>query len=285
MLILDGKVVSSHTREILRKRAETFRGLLQRPPQLTVILVGEDPASQVYVQNKHKACAAIGMDSEILKLPAETTQEVLEAKIHELNRDSGVDGVLVQLPLPKHLSSEKALAVLDPRKDADGLTETMVGRMWAGRGLVVPCTPRGVMKILEHYGISVKGKKAVVVGRSQIVGKPMVCLLTQADATVTLCHSKTHGLQEYTKSGEIVVVAAGKPGLLGKNDFQPGAIVIDVGIHRTSEGKIVGDVRYDEVKEIAGAVTPVPGGVGPMTITCLLENTLILAEARAQGKW
>lgn len=281
MQVLDGKVVAAHVREELKGRVQSCTKLLGRAPHLTVLIVGDDPASHVYVRNKHKACAAIGMGSTVENLPGTITQSELDAAIDRLNADPNVDGILVQLPLPKHLNSERVLEKLSPEKDADALTYGSMGLLWAGRATVKPCTPSGVMRILKHYQISTAGKKAVVVGRSNIVGKPMTYLLTEADATVTLCHSKTKDLRSFTKEADIVVVAAGKARLLGRDDFRRDAVVIDVGMHGTGSGSLCGDVRYEELEGHVAAATPVPGGVGPMTITCLLENTLLLAERRA----
>lgn len=283
MKVLDGKAVAAVVRGELKERVGRCARLLGRAPQLTVVIVGDDPASHVYVRNKHKACAAIGMDSVIRSLPGVTTQAELEAVIDELNQDPGVDGILVQLPLPGHLKADRALARLRADKDADALTDESTGRLWTGRALVTPCTPSGIMRILNHYEIKLDGLRAVVVGRSDIVGKPMTCLLTQANATVSLCHSKTRDLRSYTREADLVVVAAGRPWLLGREDFRRDSVVVDVGIHGTGGGQLRGDVRFDELVGHVAAATPVPGGVGPMTITCLLENTVRLAEARVEG--
>lgn len=280
MILLDGKIVSESVRQKLQIRVEKFKNQQGRSPHLVVVLVGEDPASQVYVRNKHQSCLKIGMQSTVIQMAASITEPELRKKIRELNQDNNVDGVLVQLPLPKHLSSEIVAEELSSDKDADGLTYGTMGRFFAGKSLVKSCTPLGVMRMLEHYGIAVSGKKAVVIGRSLIVGKPMFHLLTEAQATVTLCHSKTQNLREYTQAADIVVVAAGQPRFLGRDDFNPNSIVIDVGIHRLEGGKLCGDVRFDELNQWVKALTPVPGGVGPMTITSLLENTMILAESK-----
>ncbi len=281
MLVLDGKLVSQAVRESLVPRIERIKAHLGRVPHLTVIIVGADKASQVYVRNKHLACQKIGMHSTIHQLPEATTQKELLALIRQVNQDRQIDGVLVQLPLPKHLSNEEVLQELAAEKDADGLTYASLGYFFAGRPLVKPCTPAGIIEILKHYDIPLAGKKAVVVGRSNIVGKPMALLLTEEDATVTLCHSKTANLSDYTKEADLVVVAAGRPEFLGKSDFKKGAVVIDVGMHGTGSGKLCGDVRYAELEGWAAAATPVPGGVGPMTITMLLKNTCLLAERKA----
>lgn len=279
MQILDGKAVAQNLLENIRRGVESFVAKHQRPPQLTVLLVGEDKASQVYVRNKQKACEAVGMASRLIHLPASTSQVELENQIHALNQDLAVDAVLVQLPLPKNLDGQRVLEMLSADKDADGFTFKSLGYFFAGRDFVKPCTPSGVMKILKHYRIPIEGKHAVVVGRSNIVGKPMAMMLLQAGATVTICHSKTQNLREHTSQADLVVVAAGVPHLLGKEDFKKGAVVIDVGIHGSGEAHgLRGDVRFDEIKGHVSACSPVPGGVGPMTIACLLENTLYLAE-------
>lgn len=281
MLILNGKIVAESLRQALAPRVSQFAKKMGRAPHLTVVIVGEDPASKVYVRNKHIACQKIGMSSSILELPASISESELVTNIERLNSDPSVDGVLVQLPLPNTLNPDVVLSRLSSAKDADGLTFESLGTFYAGKSIVAPCTPAGVMSILEHYKISVAGLHAVVVGRSNIVGKPMAQLLTQADATVTLCHSKTKNMAEFTRSADLVVVAAGKPRLLGKNDFKKDAIVIDVGIHGTGSGQLCGDVRFEELDGWVKAATPVPGGVGPMTIATLLQNTCTLAEKRA----
>lgn len=284
MRILDGKQVAESRRQKLKVRIDAFQKARGRPPGLTVILVGDDPASQVYVGNKIKACDATGIRSRLEQHPASITAAELKAVIERLNQDPDVDGMILQLPLPKHLDSEECIQWISPDKDADCLTERNLGRLWSGRPLTTPCTPWGVMAILEHYQIPVEGKSAVVVGRSNIVGKPMSHLLLQANATVTICHSRTRNLSDYTRHADIVVVAAGKPEFLGQGDFAKSATVIDVGIHRrpgkTGKGSLCGDVRLQELDGVIAAGTPVPGGVGPMTIAMLLENTLTLAERR-----
>lgn len=283
MLVLDGKEVSNQVRSSLVPRIAAFKTKTGRAPHLAVVIVGEDAASQVYVRNKKASCEKIGMTSTIHALPTDTTQEELTEMIQTLNNDSDVDGILVQFPLPKHLSSDEVLKTVSPLKDADGLTYSSLGYFFAGSPLVKPCTPQGVMTILKHYNINVEGMNAVVVGRSNIVGKPMAMLLTEANATVTICHSKTKNLSQFTKNADLVVVAAGKAQFLGKDDFKQGAIVVDVGMHGSGQGgKLCGDVRFSELEGWVKAATPVPGGVGPMTITTLLENTCLLAEKRAQ---
>jgi methylenetetrahydrofolate dehydrogenase (NADP+)/methenyltetrahydrofolate cyclohydrolase len=274
---LDGREVSKALREKMKNKVESFKRDHGKTPGLAVVLVGTDPASHVYVANKEKGCAEIGMDSFRYDLPESASFEQVRALVEKLNQDPKVHGILVQLPLPRHLPSDQITELISPLKDADGLTTASMGLLWTGNPRVKPCTPFGVMKILEHYNISVSSKTAVVVGRSQIVGKPMAQLLMDAQATVTICHSKTPNVQSFTKSADVVVVAAGRPRLLGKEDFKRGAVVIDVGMHRTSDGKLCGDVRFEELDGWAQAATPVPGGVGPMTITMLLQNTIHLA--------
>lgn len=278
MTILNGKELSLEMREELKMRAGGYASRVGHPPCLAVVLVGEDPASHVYVKNKIKACEAVGIESRELKLPESVTQEELLQHVAELNADDKVNGILVQLPLPKSIDADAVVESIDPLKDADGLTAENMGLLFCGKKRVAPCTPHGVIKILEKYNIPLSGAEAVVVGRSQIVGKPMAQLLLEKSATVTVCHSKTKNLREHLQKAEIVVVAVGQPLFLGKEDFKPGAIIVDVGIHRKADGKLCGDVRFDEASEIAHAITPVPGGVGPMTIAMLLENTVTLAE-------
>lgn len=281
MLILNGKDVAKEVRLSLTPRVVSFMKEIGRPPHLSVIIVGDDRASHIYVKNKKIACESVGMSSTIHAMPASTTQQELNDKIQVLNQDDSVDGILVQFPLPKHLNSEEVLKLVSAEKDADGLTYASLGYFYAGKPIVRPCTPVGVMTILKHYNINVEGLHAVVVGRSNIVGKPMAHLLTEANATVTVCHSKTKNLSQFTRQADLVIVAAGKARLLGKDDFKKDALVIDVGIHRDPQGKLCGDVRFEELDGWVKAATPVPGGVGPMTIATLLQNTCWLAERRA----
>ena len=282
MQVLDGKLVAETRRRELRTQIAEFTARKGRAPGLAVLIVGENPASQVYVRNKVKSCAEVGLESWHLGRPATITQAELHAEIDQLNADPKVDGILVQLPLPKGLNETAALERIDPRKDPDGLTSGNLGLLFAGRRRVAPCTPWGVMKILEHYGIETAGRRAVVVGRSNIVGKPMAQLLLEAHATVTIAHSRTRDLRVELRRADIAVIAAGQPRFVGGEDFAPDTVVIDVGIHRIvgedGKAKLCGDVRYEELK--VRAATPVPGGVGPMTIQMLLENTLILANLR-----
>lgn len=282
MLVLDGKKVSTDRREILKGRVEAFKKATSRAPALTVLLVGEHIPSQVYVRNKVKACEAVGISSQVRRLPADISIDDFRRELGRIESDESVDGLLVQLPLPEQLKDVDMGSELSVEKDADGFTYGNLGLMIGGRLQVAPCTPMGVMSILEYYKIPVEGKHAVVVGRSLIVGKPMALLLLEANATVSICHSKTKNLHDITRQGDIVVVAAGRREFLGRDAFKKGAVVVDVGIHGSGEGKkIRGDVRFEELADWASAATPVPGGVGPMTITTLLENTMTLAEIRA----
>ncbi len=285
MIRLDGKAVAAARRELLKTRVERFVTQHGRKPGLAVVIVGEDPASHVYVKNKVKTTTELGMASRHIELPHTASEaEVLET-VAKLNRDAAVDGILVQLPLPKHIDSNKVVEAIDAEKDPDGLTTANLGLLFAGRKRVAPCTPWGVMAILEHYKIPVAGKRVAVIGRSNIVGKPMAQLLTEADATVTLCHSRTKDLAHHTRDAEIVVVAAGKQRFIGRESFAKDAVVIDVGMHRPDSGefagKLLGDVKFEELEGHVSAATPVPGGVGPMTIQMLMENTVTLAENRA----
>lgn len=281
MIILDGKKVSQARRQALKPRIDAFIQKAGRAPHLVVVLVGQNLASQVYVRNKIKACESVGMLSTQIELLEMLSQQALEDTVRKLNETPNVDGILIQLPLPKGLYEEPLLEILSPEKDADGFTFQSLGHLWAGKPFVAPCTPAGVMAILEHYQIDPAGMDAVVVGRSNIVGKPMAHLLTTANATVTVCHSRTQNLTEYTRRADLVVVAAGRKHLLGKDDFKKDAIVIDVGMHGSGQGQgVTGDVRYNELEGWVRAATPVPGGVGPMTIAMLLENTVTLAEKR-----
>lgn len=288
MILLDGKAVAQARQILLRERVEAFKRKTGRPPGLAVVIVGEDPASQVYVKNKVKTTVALGMRSEHIELPATTPESELLKRLSQLNDDPSIDGILVQVPLPKGLDPERVLESIRPEKDPDGLTSGNLGLLMAGKPRVSSCTPLGVMKILEHYGIEIAGRRACVVGRSNMVGKPMGQLLLMADATVTMCHSRTKDLRSHTNQAEIVVVAAGREGLLGKDDFAKDAVVIDVGMHRPTSGpfagKLRGDVRFEELDGWVSAATPVPGGVGPMTIQMLMENTVTLAELRANAR-
>ncbi len=275
--LLDGKLMSD---ELRARIAERVAALKEKgvTPGLAVILVGEDPASQIYVRNKEKGCEQVGMHSVAIRLPAETTQEELENHIRALNADAAIHGILVQLPLPKHLDEAAALAVIVPEKDVDGFHVQNAGKLLNGLNGVVACTPKGAMEMIRRTGVDLSGKEAVVVGRSNIVGKPMAMLLLQANCTVTMCHSRTADLAAHTRRADVLVAAVGKAKFITADMVKPGAIVIDVGINRNAEGKVVGDVDFDAVKEVASWITPVPGGVGRMTITMLLENTVEAAE-------
>ena len=276
---LDGKALAMRVREEIAGRTAALkaRGVT---PGLAVILVGEDPASEIYVRNKGIACEKAGMHSETIRMPAYTTQEELRRQIELLNADPAIDGILVQLPLPAHLNEREALNAILPEKDVDGFHLINAGRLLAGEASVVPCTPKGVMRLIRETGIDLPGKEAVVVGRSNIVGKPMALLLMQAGCTITVCHSRTRDLAAHTRRADVLVAAVGKPGFIRGDMVKPGAVVIDVGINRV-DGKVTGDVDWDEVSGVASWLTPVPGGVGPMTIAMLLENTLEIAERRA----
>ncbi len=281
MIELSGKAVSGKIRKQLAQDSAEFKRQQGRSPGLAVVIVGDDPASHIYVKNKIKACDEVGFRSFHHHLPENVSEADVLACVQRLTENNEVDGMLVQLPLPKHLSREKILNAISPLKDADALTIENQGLLFAGRPRVKPCTPAGVIEILKHYDIPIAGQHAVVVGRSAIVGKPMAQLLLLEDATVTMAHSKTRNLREFTSHADIVVVAAGKPRFLGADDFKKNSVIIDVGMHRLFDG-LCGDVRFEELRAVARAVTPVPGGVGPMTITMLLKNTLDLAKLRVQ---
>ena len=277
--LLSGKEMAE---EVLTGVAERVKALTEHGivPGLAVILVGDDPASQIYVRNKGLACEKVGMHSLTIRMPEHTDQQTLETKIRELNADASIHGILVQLPLPKQLDETAALAAITPEKDVDGFHILNAGRLFTGQRGVVACTPKGAMAMIRRTGLELEGKEAVVVGRSNIVGKPMAMLLLDANCTVTVCHSRTCNLAEHTRRADILVAAVGKPRMITADMVKPGAVVIDVGINRV-DGKVVGDVDFDAVKEVAGWITPVPGGVGRMTIAMLLENTLEAAEKAA----
>ncbi len=274
--ILSGKEMSENLRKEIAERVARLkeRGIT---PGLAVILVGDDPASEIYVRNKGNGCAEVGMYSRTIRMPAETSQEELEAAIEGLNTDSQIHGILVQLPLPKHLDEQAALAKILPEKDVDGFHLINAGHMLTGTDGVIACTPRGAMYMIKSTGVDLNGKEAVVIGRSNIVGKPMAMLLMRENCTVTICHSRTKDLAAHTRRADILVAAVGKAGFVTADMVKPGAIVIDVGINRV-DGKVRGDVDFDAVKEVAGWITPVPGGVGKMTITMLLANAVEAAE-------
>ena len=278
--IIDGSALSAHLRAkvVTRVQALKARGIT---PGLAVILVGEDPASAVYVRNKVKACADTGVHSVFEKYTQTLTQDELLARIAALNVDPGVHGILVQMPLPRHIDPHKVIEAISTAKDVDGYATLSAGELMTGQSGFRPCTPYGCMKLIESTGIDLRGKHAVVIGRSNTVGKPMALLLLQANATVTVCHSATADMGHYTRQADVVVAAVGKRNILTADMVKPGAVVIDVGMNRNPEGKLCGDVDFAGVKDVAGFITPVPGGVGPMTITMLLVNTLEAAERSA----
>jgi len=280
--LIDGLALSRQLRTDVAKRAAalTARG---HQPGLAVVLVGDNPASEVYVRNKVKACEDNGLYSSYDRYPATLSEADLLARIDELNRDPKIHGILVQLPLPKHIDSHKVIEAIAPEKDVDGFHVANAGALMTGQPLFRPCTPYGVMKMLDAYGIALSGANAVVIGRSNIVGKPMAMLLLDGGATVTICHSKTRDLAAHTREADIVVAAVGKRNILTADMVKPGATVIDVGMNRDDAGKLCGDVDFAGLKEVAGHITPVPGGVGPMTITMLLVNTIEAAERAADA--
>ena len=279
MKILDGKAVSLKVKESVKVRAEELKKFGVEPT-LAVVLVGEDKASQTYVRAKEKACNEYGIKSVAHRLSENTTQNELLALINVLNLDDSIHGILVQLPLPKHIDTNVVLAAIDPRKDVDGFHAVNVGKLVSGLDGFVPCTPLGVMEILKEYGIDVAGLNAVVIGRSNIVGKPMANLLLNASATVTVTHSKTKNLKEICKNADLIVAAIGKPFFLKADMVKDGAVVVDVGINRLDDGRLVGDVDFEEVAPKCSYITPVPGGVGPMTIAMLLNNTILATQAK-----
>lgn len=273
-VIIDGKAVSDAVKEQIREQTEK----LGIKPGLAVVLVGEDAASRVYVRNKKRACEQCGFYSESYELPEQTTQQELLELISVLNANKRIHGILVQFPLPRHISQDAVTQAISPLKDVDAFNPENVGRIMLGNYRFLPCTPAGVTELLHHYGINVAGRECVVVGRSNIVGKPMSMLLLHEDATVTVCHSKTSGLAAVTKRADIVISAVGKAGFITADMIKDGAVVIDVGINRGEDGKLCGDVDFDACKEKASYITPVPGGVGPMTIATLMQNTITAAK-------
>ncbi len=275
MKLIDGKQISASIKERLAAQVATFPEKYGRVPHLVVVRVGEDPASVVYVRNKARACEACGIRNTTLVLPEETPEAALLDRIKELNADNSVDGVLVQLPLPRHISEAKVIEAIDRSKDVDGFHPLNVAGLWQKTPHMSPCTPKGIMKLLEAAGVDPKGKRTVVIGRSNIVGLPVAKMLLDANATVTLCHTRTVDLPSITRQAEILVVAAGHAKMVTGDMVSPGCVVIDVGMDRDPEtGKLCGDVDFDSVAPKAAAITPVPGGVGPMTIACLMENTV-----------
>ena len=277
--IIDGKLVSKSIRENLTLQINEFKTQTGITPGLAVIMVGDNPASAVYVRNKHKGCTEVGIKSYQIELPTETSEEELLSKIDELNQDENVHGILVQLPLPKHINEEKVINHISADKDVDAFHPVNVGKIMIGNYSFLPCTPAGIMELLSYYNVEIAGKRCVVIGRSNIVGKPMALLLLEKHGTVTVCHSRTKNLADITKEADILVVAIGKAAFLTADMVKEGAVVIDVGINRLPDGKLCGDVDFDNVSKVASLITPVPGGVGPMTITMLLKNTLTAAVA------
>ncbi|HOQ40751.1 MAG TPA: bifunctional methylenetetrahydrofolate dehydrogenase/methenyltetrahydrofolate cyclohydrolase FolD [Smithellaceae bacterium] len=279
--IIDGNKIAKDIRLQLREDALALKETTGLVPGLAVILVGEDPASQVYVGRKAKACEEVGFLSREYRLSADATEADLLKLIHDLNGDKSIHGVLVQLPLPKHIATDKIIAAIDPHKDVDGFHPYNVGGLVTGSPLFIPCTPRGIMELIARTGIELAGKEAVVVGRSNIVGKPMALLLLAQNATVTMCHSKTIDLPAVTSRADVLIAAIGKARMITANMVKEGAVVIDVGVNRLDTGKLAGDVAFDEVAPKASYITPVPGGVGPMTIAMLMKNTLDAAKMKA----
>lgn len=283
MQIIDGKLVAAKTREQIAKEVAELKSKgYDREIGLAVIFVGNNPASEVYVRNKIKACEEVGIKSYLCKLPEESTFEDVADTIEQLNQNPDVSGMILQLPIPKHLDENELIDLIHPDKDVDGCTAAQKGRLWTGRDSLIACTPYGVMKLLDFYGIPLEGRNAVVIGRSNLVGKPMAQLLLDRNCTVTLCHSRTKNLKEVTSSADIVVVAIGKAKFLKADMVKDGAVVIDVGMDRDENGKLCGDVDYADVAEKCSYITPVPGGVGPMTVTMLIANTLQAYKSTAK---
>ena len=271
--IIDGKALAEKLQTKLAEKTAKLKEETGQEPGLVVILVGDNPASQVYVRNKERSALAAGFRSEVVRLPESTSQEELLALIAKYNQDPAWQGILVQLPLPAHIDDEAVLLAIDPEKDVDGFHPTNMGRLWSGHPLMIPSTPAGIMEMFREYKVDLEGKNAVVIGRSNIVGKPMAQLLLSKNATVTLTHSRTHHLAKIAKKADILVVAIGRGHFVTKDFVKEGAVVIDVGMNRDENGKLIGDVKFDEVAEVASLITPVPKGVGPMTITMLMEQT------------
>jgi len=277
--VIDGKAVGAAVRARVAEEVEAYESERGRTPMLVTVIVGDDPASEIYVRSKHRACEEAGIRSAHHGLPGETSENELLELVAELGMDRDVDGILVQLPVPDQIDPDRVVAAIDPAKDVDGLTPVNAGLLAHGMPGLVPCTPAGVIELLRHEGIELEGAEAVVVGRSKLVGVPVARLLLAANATVTMCHSRTRDLAEGCRRGDVLVAAAGSPGLIGGDAVKPGAVVIDVGTNRTDDG-LRGDVDFEAAAEVAAAITPVPGGVGPMTIAMLLVNTLAAARAR-----
>ncbi|WP_028596095.1 bifunctional methylenetetrahydrofolate dehydrogenase/methenyltetrahydrofolate cyclohydrolase FolD [Paenibacillus assamensis] len=276
--LMNGKVVAQAMREEMKQEVQKLQSAGVQPG-LAVVIVGEDPASQVYVNSKHKTCLELGYYSEVHRLPEDTTQEHLLELVGTLNAQSNIHGILVQLPLPKHIEEKAIIDAIAVEKDVDGFHPVSVGNMVIGDESLLPCTPAGVIELLKRYDVEIAGKHAVVIGRSNIVGKPVSLLLQREHATVTMCHSRTANMKELTKQADILVVAIGKANFVDRSFVKPGAVVIDVGVNRLDNGKLAGDVHFDDVSEISSLLTPVPGGVGPLTITMLMHNTLKAAKS------
>lgn len=273
MTVIDGKALAAKMQAALAEKTARLKAEKGLVPGLVVILVGEDSASQVYVRNKERSALAAGFKSEVVRVAATISEAELLELIERYNQDDAWHGILVQLPLPAHISEEKVLLAIDPDKDVDGFHPTNMGKFWSGHPVMIPSTPAGIMEMFKEYQIDLEGKSALVIGRSNIVGKPMAQLLLDANATVTIAHSRTKNLPELARQADILVVAIGRGHFVTKDFIKPGAVVIDVGMNRDENGKLIGDVKYDEVAEVASHITPVPGGVGPMTITMLMEQT------------
>ncbi|HFH9723674.1 TPA: bifunctional methylenetetrahydrofolate dehydrogenase/methenyltetrahydrofolate cyclohydrolase [Streptococcus pyogenes] len=271
--LIDGKALAQKMQQELAAKVNNLKQKKGIVPGLAVILVGDDPASQVYVRNKERAALTVGFKSETVRLSEFICQEELIAVIERYNADNTIHGILVQLPLPNHINDKKIILAIDPKKDVDGFHPMNTGHLWSGRPLMVPCTPSGIMELLREYNVNLEGKHAVIIGRSNIVGKPMAQLLLDKNATVTLTHSRTRQLEEVCRCADVLIVAIGQDHFITKQYIKEGAIVIDVGMNRDDNGKLIGDVAFDEVAEVAAKITPVPGGVGPMTIAMLLEQT------------
>lgn len=279
--IINGKQIAEDIREGIRQEMEQLK-TTGFQPGLAVVLVGEDPASQVYVRHKEKACHDLGYYSEVHRLPSTTSQEELLAMVDRLNKQENINGILVQLPLPEQIEEKAIINAISPDKDVDGFHPISVGNLVIGDDSLLPCTPAGVIELIKRAGVEISGKHAVVIGRSNIVGKPVSLLLQRENATVTMCHSRTSNMKELAKQADILVVAIGKANFVDASYIKPGAVVIDVGVNRLDNGKLAGDVDFESAKQVSGPITPVPGGVGPMTITMLMQNTLVAAK-RAHG--
>ena len=277
--IIDGKLVAAHIRAGIKEEIELLNREKGIVPGLAVVIVGDNPASLVYVRNKKKACEQVGINSYEIALPCDVSETELIRNIYALNNDPAVHGILVQLPLPKHINEQTVIEAIDPRKDVDAFNPANVGRILIGNYTFLPCTPAGIIDLLDYYGIEISGKKCVVLGRSNIVGKPMAHLLLERNGTVTVCHSRTKNIEDEIRSADLLVVAIGKPEFVKGYMVKPGAVVIDVGINRGEDGKLYGDVEFSSVSAVASYITPVPGGVGPMTITTLLKNTLTSSKS------